>query len=44
VKVEFHPAADSELGAAAKSPQAAGILDAAKVMCQECDELRLGVP
>jgi len=25
-------------------PQAAGILDAAKVMCQECDELRLGVP
>jgi hypothetical protein len=94
VKVEFHPAADSELRAAAKyyndrvsglgaeflaevekvclrlgehqalgprldadhrrlalrrfpccpSPQAAGILDAAKVMCRECDELRLGVP
>ena len=106
MKVEFHPAADSELRAAAKyyndrvsglgaeflaevekaclrlgehqalgprldaacietvslradlsaqafegadrrccpSPQAAGILDAAKVMCRECDELRLGVP
>jgi hypothetical protein len=26
------------------SPQAAGILGAAKVMCRECDELRLGVP
>ena len=26
------------------SPRAAGILDAAKVMCRECDELRLGVP
>ena len=104
MKVEFHPAADSELRAAAKyyndrvsglgaeflaevekaclrlgehqalgprldadhrrlalrrfpaqafegadrrccpSPQAAGILDAANVMCRECDEVRLGVP
>jgi transposase len=24
--------------------QAAGILEAAKVMCRECDQLRLGVP